>query len=113
MFMKLKQVIFNKDFINIFSASIINKVVTFASNIILVRILSKADYGIYSYAYNIVAFILIAAGLGIPSGLLQILSENFNNKKLVDKIYRYGTKVACNTNLILAILIVVVALFFH
>ena len=112
MLTKLKRFVFHGDFINIFSASIINKFVTFASNIILVRILSKADYGVYSYAYNIIAFILIVAGLGIPSGLLQILSENFNNKEQINKIYKYGSKVACNTNIILAGLVLLVALFF-
>lgn len=43
-------------FFHVFGSTVINKIVVFASGLILVRILSKADYGVYTYANNIYSF---------------------------------------------------------
>ena len=77
--MSIKKII-SHGFSYIFISSVLNKIINFLCNSIIVHLLSKADYGTYVYAYNIVGFALLMAGLGIPSGLLQILSEEFKNK---------------------------------
>ena len=46
-------------FFHIFGSSVINKIIAFLSNIIIVRIISKAQFGEYSYALNIVSFVLL------------------------------------------------------
>ena len=42
---------------HIFIANVINQIISFISGFILIRVLTKSDYGIYSYAFNIYSFI--------------------------------------------------------
>lgn len=53
----LRNKLFKTGFFHIFGSSVINKIVTFASGIILVRILSKEEYGVYTYAENLLSFL--------------------------------------------------------
>ena len=51
--LKLKEAILKvlkSGFAHVFLANSFNKVITFTSGIILVRLLTKEDYGVYSYA---------------------------------------------------------------
>ena len=61
---QMKTKLFETGFFHVFGSNIINQVIAFLSGIILVRILSKAEYGIYSYAYNIINFFLVFNGFG-------------------------------------------------
>jgi len=63
-----------KGFFYIFSASLINKTVSFGISIVLVRVLSKELFGRWAYANNILSFFLLLEGLGVVSGLLQFAS---------------------------------------
>ncbi|WP_294143624.1 oligosaccharide flippase family protein [uncultured Clostridium sp.] len=103
--------LFKTGFFHIFGSSIVNKLISFASNMILVRILSKVDYGVYTYAFNIVSLLLIASGLGIPSGLLQLLSEIGTDKDKADKIYSCGSGIALRFNVLLMLCIIIIGVF--
>lgn len=94
---------------HIFGASVFNKIISFASTIILVRIISKSDYGVYAYANNIYNFFLIFSGLGMGSALLQVCSEAEEEHKR-KCIYNYGTKISVQFNFLLGIIIVLVAI---
>ncbi len=52
-------------FFHIFGSSVINKIIAFLSSVVLVRILTKAEYGVFTYAWNIYSIILILNGMGI------------------------------------------------
>ena len=43
---------------HLFGSSVINKILTFMSSIILVRLIPKSDYGIYSNADNILGMFI-------------------------------------------------------
>lgn len=92
-------------FFHIFGSSVINQIITFLSGIILIRILSKTEFGVYSYANNILSFFLLLSGLGMVSGILQLSSENFNKPKQALSVFKYGAKVAIGFNIILSLLI--------
>lgn len=99
----------NTGFLSIFSSSVINKIVNFAYGIILVRVISKADYGVYSYANNIYGYFALVLGLGTGGTILQVCSEDSD----YDERYRhfrfcfsYGTYI----NIILSIVIVVISM---
>lgn len=47
------KLLFSRGFFHIFGANVVNKIVTFATNIAIVWFLSKDSYGIFSYANNI------------------------------------------------------------
>ena len=99
-----------KGFFHIFGASTINKIIGFASAWIIIRIVTKAEYGVYSYANNIYSFFLLASGLGIASAILQICSEaeTEEDKK---RFYSYGLRFGIFINILLGILILIAGIF--
>lgn len=79
-------------FFHIFGASVVNKVVLFLSGIVLVRILTKPDYGTYSYAWNILCIALVVNGLGSIPATLQLASET-NDRQAQSRVYSSGLRV--------------------
>ena len=66
---------------HLFGSSVINKILTFMSSIILVRLIPKSDYGIYSNADNILGMFCILEGFGMVSTFLQYGSTTKGEKK--------------------------------
>ena len=62
-------------FFNIVGAGVLNKIVSFASGVILIRVLSKGDYGAYSYALNIINYFVLFNGLGTSACVVQLCVE--------------------------------------
>lgn len=98
-------------FFHVFGSSTINKVIGFASGIILVRIISKSDYGVFSYANNILSFFLLASGLGASFGVLQMGSEESDPSRRIN-IYNYGSYVSFYSNIIIGIIILAISFIF-
>ncbi|MEF9985482.1 MAG: oligosaccharide flippase family protein, partial [Malacoplasma sp.] len=73
-------------FFYIFSSQILVKIVSFCGAMLIVRILSKDDYGLYSYTTNILSIFLLLDGLGTASAALQFSSEYFMDH---EKKYAY------------------------
>ena len=74
MFKKLSSIITkfkNTGIVHLFGSSVINKVLGFVSSFILVRLIPKADYGVYSNADNIISMFCIFEGLGMTTTWLQ------------------------------------------
>lgn len=93
-------------FLHIFGSNVINNIISFLSNVILVRILTVSEYGNFTYAWNIYSIILIANGLGIQYGVLQLCSEYCNDTMLAKKICSYGVKFGVCVDIFLAVLII-------
>ena len=99
-----------KGFFHIFGSSTINKIIGFASTWVIVRIVSKAEYGVYTHAYNLYSFFLILSGMGIVSAFLQLGSETADvNEK--ERLYRFSLKFGLTTNLFLAVIIALIGVF--
>ena len=71
---KLK-VLFSTGFFHVFGGNVLNKILVFFSSVILVRILTKQEYGIFTYSWIIYSVVALFSGAGISFGLLQICSE--------------------------------------
>ena len=100
-------------FFHVFGSNVINKVVAFGSGILLVRLLSKNDFGLYSYSYNIITLFLLFNGLGTLTGMLQFGSENRNKDDHLSSAYlKYGFRIGLVFNIILMIAIVVYTIVF-
>lgn len=97
-------------FFHIVGAGTVNKVISMLLSIILVRILSKADYGSYAYAFNIVSFFVLFNGLGVAPAVLQICSEYYGDKLKSLAVYRYAFKGGVIVDIAIAALILAVAL---
>ena len=98
-------------FFHIFGSSVINKVIAFLSSVVLVRILSKTEYGVFTYAWNIYSMILILNGMGIESGVLQISSEHSGDIAYANRASNYGVRFGLKFDLILFAVILGTGLF--
>ena len=97
-------------FFHVLGSSVINKIIGFAGSIVLVRVISKSDYGVYTYADNILSFFLLASGLGASAGVLQMCSET-DDPAYRGRLYRYGCRFGLLSNLALAAAVLAIALF--
>ncbi len=97
-------------FFHVFGSSVINRMIGFVGSIVLVHILAKAEYGIYSYADNIIKLFTLASGLGVSSGVLQICSEVTDEDER-SRLYSVGCRIGFYSNLVLTVIILIVAVF--
>jgi len=61
-------------FFSIFLSSVFSKVLVFIGGTIIVRIISKTDYGIYTYVLNCMAMLMILNDFGASTAALQFLT---------------------------------------
>ena len=97
---------------HIVGSNAINKMVTFISSIIVVRILTTTEYGLFTYAWNIYSIILLFNGMGIDSGVLQLGSERSGDSAYAEKLSNYATRFGIRFNMLLTAVILVIGLFF-
>lgn len=73
---------------HVFSAYAINKIIAFLTNMLIVRFMSKSEYGLFCSAFNIYTIFNIFTGLGMLSSELLFCTEarNIDEKKA---IYKY------------------------
>ena len=109
---KLKvQTLLKTGFLHVFGSNVINKIIGFMSSIVLVRILSKTEYGAFTYAWNIYCFIALFNGMGVESGTLQLASEHSGDKDYARQISDYGTRVGLVFNVGLSLVTIGIGLF--
>lgn len=108
--LKMKNKLLDTGFFHVFGSSIINQIIAFFSGVILVRVLSKTEYGVYSYAYSIINFFLIFNGVGAASGLIQLSSET-SDKKIQRDYYKLANRMAFFFDVFLLAILVVVCRF--
>ncbi len=99
-------------FFHIFSANVINKIIQFGISVIIVRVITKEAFGMWSYANNILSFFLLVEGLGVVPGLLQFASSSKTKKEKLSYL-KYALLVGILFNLGLAIAILLFTTFFQ
>lgn len=103
--------LFETGFFHIFGSSVINKIIAFLSSVVLVRILSKTEYGVFTYAWNIYCIIMLFNAMGMESGVLQLSSEHSGDQEYANRVSNYGTKFGLKIDLILCFVILLIGLF--
>lgn len=106
--MKLK----TTGFFSIFLASVFGKVVVFLANIILARLLSKSDYGLYAYIFNCFSILTLLGDFGTSSAAMQYISENINSEKEQFKYLKYSVVIGSLLSIVSGLLIVTSPLFY-
>lgn len=101
------QKLFSTGFFHVFGSNVINKVLAFFSSVMIVRLVSKADYGVYTAALNKLSFFLLISGIGMTSAVLQLCSEKAEDKVENERLYRYGSSIGINFNILLALIIII------
>lgn len=99
-------------FFHIFSANVINKIIQFGISVIIVRVITKEAFGMWSYANNILSFFLLVEGLGVVPGLLQFASSSKTKEEKLSYL-KYALLVGILFNLGLAIVILLFTTFFQ
>lgn len=99
-------------FFSIFLSDVLAKVVVFLGGIVVVRILSQNDYGIYSYAINAFNMLFILNDFGASNAALQNITEQKDNKKKQQAILKYSIKMGIVGSLISGTLILISPLFY-
>lgn len=107
---KLKK-LFETGFFHIFGGSVINRMIAFLSSVVLVRILTKAEYGIFTYAWNIYSIVILFNGMGIESGVLQITSEHSGDTDYAARASNYGVRFGLRFNLVLVCALLGIGMF--
>lgn len=97
---KIQQLI-KTGFLHIFGSSVINRLITFLSSVVLVRILTKDEYGTFTYAWNIYSILLLFNGFGMESGVLQICSEHGDDDPYCRKVCGFGLRFGLIFDLLL------------
>ncbi len=99
-------------FFDIFTSSVLVKVIGFLSSIILVRIVSKQAYGTFTIAWNVYSIAMLASGLGAAYAILQLGCENYGDEDAKRRIYGYGLSYGLKSNLLICAVVVLISLFF-
>ena len=107
---KIKK-IYLTGFFHIFGTNILNKIIAFISTSVLVRILTKSEYGVFTYSWNIYSIILLFNGFGVTSAILQICSERGGEKEYTESVCNYGTSVGLKFDFLLTVIIIGISLF--
>ncbi len=108
---KLIRKFFKTGFFHIFGGSVINKVIGFLSSVVLVRIVTKEEYGIFTYAWNIYSIILLANGLGMESAVLQLCSEKGGDEGFAKRVCNYGTRFGIKVDIVIAFVLLFIGTF--
>ena len=90
---ELLKKIWNKGLPHIFAGSFLTKCISFFGSIVLVRALSKSDYGVLSYLENIYGYIWIFAGLGLSNAILRFVVLK-DEKEYKRRYFEYAVKTA-------------------
>ena len=62
--------------LQVMGSNVLNKIIAMLSNMIITRLMTKSEYGTWSYVCNIYSYLTLVTGLGLISGALQFGAEN-------------------------------------
>lgn len=93
---------YKRGIINVFGAGVINKIFALLTNVMIVRLLSKSNYGIFSYALNIITIVIIFSSLGMDMTILQFCSEEKDTLKR-QRIYKFSFYVGLLANIMVSV----------
>lgn len=99
-------------FFSIFISNVFSKVIALLGGIILVRILSKEDYGIYGYVINAMTMLYLLNDFGASNATLQHLTEERENKEKQKSIVKYSLKISIISSVFSGVLILLSPLFY-
>ncbi len=74
--------LYKNGFFHIFVGNILNKLLAFISSIVIVRLVSKAEYASLAYVDNIYSYVALFAGMGMGSAILKYSSSDNQRKNL-------------------------------
>lgn len=89
-------------FFSIILSQVLVKAIGFCNSILLARLLTKNDFGVYSYAQNILSVLLLLDGIGTISSIIQHASENYGSDARQSAYAWFGFKIGLSFNILLS-----------
>ena len=99
-------------FYSVFVSSVFTKIVTFFGGVILVRIMSKEDYGLYTYVMNSYGILFVLSDFGFCQAMLQYRSESFADKLKSNDYYTFTYRMGMVFSCVSAFLLFFSPLFY-
>lgn len=103
--------LFKSGFAHVFGSTVINKIIGFMSTVVLVRILTKSEYGIFTYSWNIYSIAVLFSGFGMASAILQLCSEKNSDVDYCNAVYFRGKRFGSRFNLLFILVFLGIAFF--
>lgn len=104
--------LFQTGFFSIFGSNVLCKVLSFIGGMIVVRILSKNDYGLYAYVINCYGILYLLFDLGCSVAAMQFCNENFEDPVKFRAFFSYGFRRGMTFILITSGLLLASPLFY-
>lgn len=73
--------LYKTGFFHIMGTNVLTKPLMFINSIVLVRILTKQEYGIFAYVWNIYSLTMLMNGWGMDSAVLQVCCERIKDNR--------------------------------
>lgn len=112
---KLKELVsklLKTGFFSIYLSTICSKVITLLGGVLIVRVLSQEDYGIYTLVINAVAMMSIFGDFGASGATLQYAIESEKNKEKQQAFFTLGIKMSMGASILSSILILLSPIFY-
>ena len=106
------KLISQKGAFHIFGGTFLTRFVSLFASVVVVRILSKSDYGILSYYDNLYSYFFLLAGYGLANAVLRyVVLSNSQNEKY--SVFHFTKWKGTLFNLILLLIGIPLALFYR
>lgn len=97
-------------FLHVFGSNAINRIISFAYGVLIVRVISKSEYGVFVYANNIYSMITLVSGFGIIPALLQLGSEYANEETKLRSYFAFSNRFGILVNIGLCFIVLFIAM---
>lgn len=99
-------------FFSVFLSNIICKILSFLGGIVIVRVLSKNDYGMYAYIINCYSMLMLFGDLGCSAATMQYCNESYRDLDKFNSFFKFGWKYGLLFSAVTALLIFASPLFY-
>lgn len=99
-------------FFSVFFSNVLCKVLTFIGGMIIVRVLSKGDYGAYTYVNNCYSMLMLLNDLGCNVAASQFCSEKYHDPEKFNAWFSYGFKRGVLFSSVTSLLLLASPLFY-
>ena len=99
-------------FFSIFMTSVLVKCIGLVGGMILTRVLSKSDYGFYTYALNVYGILDLLADMGTANTAMQLCSESYQDPKRQKAYFAFAFRWGMRFSVFSSVLILSSGLFY-
>lgn len=99
-------------FFSVFGSNVLCKVFSFIGGMLVVRVLSKSDYGLYTYVVNCYGMLYLLYDLGCSVAAMQFCNENYNDPRKFRAFFSYGFRRGMTFLLLTSVLLLASPLFY-